>query len=76
MTEKFRPFAIIEFDELINNKKVVELVPVSWLADDEILTFWPPKNQEHNVPKWTQCQRQPDDTWDTYPIKVISKASK
>lgn len=76
MTDSSKSFAIVEFDELINNKKLVELVPTSWLTENETLCFWPPKNKEHKVQEFVEFEHVPEKAWTTYHVKVISKASK
>ncbi|XP_044577152.1 uncharacterized protein LOC123260206 [Cotesia glomerata] len=75
MTEKIKKYAVIEFDETINNNKVVELVPIDWLTEDETMCLWPPKKDEDKVEKWVEFEVGPYyETWLKYPIKIISKA--
>ncbi|CAG5073907.1 Protein of unknown function [Cotesia congregata] len=68
-------YAVVEFCEIfIDGKKVVELVPISWLTSDETLCFWPPTNLEYKSKELIEIQADADDTWDTYPIAIITKA--
>ncbi|XP_044733325.1 uncharacterized protein LOC123295928 [Chrysoperla carnea] len=74
MSDVAKQFAVVEFDEVVNGKKVVELIPISWLNDDEMFCFWPPKDIEHTLQKLVKLKYAPGSDWDSYPIKVISKA--
>lgn len=73
-TPKF--YAVVKFDEILDGKKVVELVPISWLTCNETLCFWPPKNLEHKLRELVKIQADADYTWDKYRIEIITKASK
>lgn len=75
--EAVKLYAIVEFDEYINNKKAVELVPTSWLTSEEDRCYWPPEDQEINIQGWIKDRVKPTDNWDLCPIVVvIAKASK
>lgn len=34
MTECVKNYAVVEFDEIKSNNKVVELVPIGWLSEN------------------------------------------
>ncbi|KAH0557744.1 hypothetical protein KQX54_011152 [Cotesia glomerata] len=73
MSDTPKLYAVVEFDEILDGKKVVELVPISWLTSDETLCFWPLKNLEYKLRELVEIQADPDDTWNTYPIEIITK---
>ncbi|XP_057324044.1 uncharacterized protein LOC130666793 isoform X1 [Microplitis mediator] len=74
MSDDVKEYAVVEFEEWINDKKAVEVVPIGWLTEDETVCYWPPKNQEENVQKWIEMKYAPGKTWIKYPVNVISKA--
>lgn len=76
MPDTEKQYAVVEFDEQFNGQKLVELVPASWLTSDEKFCYWPPKNQIAKFKELVKFQVDADETWDTYPIDIIIKASK
>jgi hypothetical protein len=63
-------FSIIDFADTLNGKTLTELVPRSWLHNDEGQSFcwWPPKDAAQAVKKqWT-----PDtETWNDYLVHKV-----
>ncbi|KAK9880083.1 hypothetical protein WA026_008599 [Henosepilachna vigintioctopunctata] len=74
MTEGIKSYAVVEFNEIMNNKIVVELVPIGWLTENGSMCLWPPKKDEDKVKEWVELEIGPYETWIKYPIKIISKA--
>lgn len=72
----YKPFLIVQFNELINGKKVVDLVHVSWLSENKTMCSWPPNDMEHDVPALVEHECEPGSTWQSYPVKILSNASK
>lgn len=72
-----KEYAVNELlDEMICDKKVVELVPIDWLIENETWCFWPPKDQENVLQQLVKLKSGPGKKWKRYPVKLISKASK
>lgn len=68
-------YVVVEFDELVNKKKCVELLPISWLLDDS-RCYYPPKKDYNRVEEWIKELQDPKVNWPSYPINIIAKASK
>lgn len=69
-------YAIVDFlDELVNNKKCVELVPISWLHSND-MCYYPDKKNYKNIEQWVKQQRAPEKNWAIYKVFDISKAGE
>lgn len=69
-------FVIVQFDEVIDGKKIVELVHDFWLTEDETLCYWPPKSMEYKVPQLVEQKMKPGKTWEAFPVVILARASK
>lgn len=76
MESNMKNYAVVEFNEKKNNKKVVELVPLCWLSERETMCSWPPKEDVPKLARWIEMAIGPFESWLKYPIKIICKASK
>lgn len=69
-----REFAVVEFEEVKDGKKAVELIPTLWLSDDETFCLWPPKNMEKKFQMMVKMKNKPGELWQKYPVKIITIA--
>lgn len=69
-------YVVVEFDELVNKKKCVELLPISWLLDDDSRCYYPSKRDYDKVEEWVKDLQVPKKNWSSYPVTIIAKASK
>ncbi|CAD6233635.1 GSCOCG00007229001-RA-CDS [Cotesia congregata] len=67
-------FAVVEFDECIGDEKSVELIPMIWLAEDEMSCLWTPEDEGKNVQKLIEKKIAPGSDWQRFPVRVIRKA--
>ncbi|KAK0156882.1 hypothetical protein PV328_012166, partial [Microctonus aethiopoides] len=63
-----------KFDELVNKKKCVELLPISWLFDDDSRCYYPSKRDYGKIEEWVKNLQVPKKNWSSYPVTIIAKA--
>lgn len=61
-----------------DGKKIVELVPCSWLKSDQNKTFcqYPPQSQRKMVRQWSKQAREPHFKWEKIEVEIITFACK
>ncbi|XP_057341795.1 uncharacterized protein LOC130678546 [Microplitis mediator] len=70
-------FLIIKFDEILNDKLVIELVPTSWVSelDSGWVCKYPPHHHYKFLDRWVEEESDPVDTWKTFTdVSIINKA--
>ncbi|XP_008203449.1 uncharacterized protein LOC103315584 [Nasonia vitripennis] len=71
-------FAIVVFKNytLKNGKQAVELVPRSWLYENQYTWFcvYPPSNDYKFVSDWVKSEKDPDIDWIAYELELLKEA--
>lgn len=74
-------YAIVAFDEYDDcNKKLIDIVPRSWVTvdeNDDCFCKYPPLEMAAiYLTKWLKELKQPDESWTTHSVDIISRAGK
>lgn len=60
-------------DETHDGQFAMDIIPSSWLSEEQNECFWP---SGHNVTKAVKERQQPDECWPKYTVRVIGWAGK
>lgn len=66
-------YAVVEFDDVDDTKKSTEIVPISWLNNEEDYCYWPPWKAA-KISSSAKKLVEPQSSWKLFPVRSLGKA--
>lgn len=76
--EEEKVYAVVVFLPKKDLGNLIDLIPCSWIFSDErgVVCKYPDHEDYQKLPQWVASLQKADEKWNSFPIEVMSYASK